>query len=89
MADLKTLENKVRELETRLKAIEAKVLAKDPLYNDARRLVVKHQKASVIFLQRYLIVGFERAARILAQLEEDGVVGPAAGGEPRKILADK
>ncbi len=86
MTDLKTLENKLNELEKRLELIETRFPLKDPLYNDARRLVIKHGKATVMFLQLKLLIGMERAARILDDLEKAGVVSPATGGEPRKIV---
>ncbi len=44
------------------------------------------EKASVSMLQRYFKIGFNRAARIMDQLEEAGVVGPEEGTKPRKIL---
>jgi DNA segregation ATPase FtsK/SpoIIIE, S-DNA-T family len=58
----------------------------DPLYRDAKRLVVKHNKATVIFLQKHLFIDFDRACKILDDLESEGVVGPASGAEPRKVL---
>jgi DNA segregation ATPase FtsK/SpoIIIE-like protein len=84
MADVKTLTHKVRELEKRLEVIEKKLDQKDPLYEDAKRLVVKHHKASISFLQRHLLIDFDRAAKLLAKLQNDRVIRPAAGGEPVK-----
>jgi S-DNA-T family DNA segregation ATPase FtsK/SpoIIIE len=48
--------------------------------------VVKYQKGSASFLQRRLSVGFNRAARLLEELEEAGVVGPQDGSKPRDVL---
>lgn len=59
----------------------------DPLYNDARELVVEAGKASASYLQRRLRVGYARAARLLDLLESNGVIGPADGAKPREILS--
>ena len=48
--------------------------------------VVKSQKASATFLQRRLKVGYARAARLIEELEERGVIGPADGAKPRQVL---
>ncbi len=60
--------------------------AKDPLYEEAKEMVVKYQKASASLLQRRLQVGYARAARILDMLEEDGLIGSADGAKPREVL---
>jgi S-DNA-T family DNA segregation ATPase FtsK/SpoIIIE len=59
---------------------------KDPLFEDAIRLICQHDKASASLLQRRLSVGYARAARILDQLEEAGVIGPGEGSKPRDVL---
>jgi S-DNA-T family DNA segregation ATPase FtsK/SpoIIIE len=58
----------------------------DPLYNEAKRMVMNSKKASTSMLQRRLGVGYARAARLIDILEERGVVGPADGAKPREIL---
>ncbi|MBE5891302.1 MAG: DNA translocase FtsK [Lachnospiraceae bacterium] len=58
----------------------------DPLFVDAARVVVDKEKASIGMLQRYLKIGFNRAARIMDELEEAGVVGPEMGTKPRTVL---
>ncbi len=58
----------------------------DPLLMDAARLVVQRKNASATFLQRRLKIGFARAARIIDQLEEIGIVGPPEGSKPREVL---
>ena len=60
--------------------------ANDEFFEDAGRLIIKKQKASVGMLQREFRIGFNRAARIMDNLAEDGVVGPEEGTKPRKIL---
>lgn len=59
---------------------------KDNLYADAVRLICQYDKASASLLQRRFSIGYSRAARILDQLEADGVVGPAEGSKPRDVL---
>ncbi len=58
----------------------------DDLYKDALRVVVESGKASTSLLQRRLRVGYARAARIIEEMEEQGVVGPADGARPREVL---
>ena len=58
----------------------------DSYFADAGRLIVDKEKASIGMLQRYFKVGFNRAARIMDQLEEAGVVGPDVGTKPRTVL---
>ncbi|MDG4512636.1 DNA translocase FtsK [Streptococcus suis] len=58
----------------------------DPLYNEARALVIETQKASASMIQRRLSVGFNRATRLMEELEVAGVIGPAEGTKPRKVL---
>ena len=57
----------------------------DPLYEEAKRLVIEAKKASASLLQRRLRVGYARAARLIDMLEEQGVVGPADGAKPREV----
>jgi S-DNA-T family DNA segregation ATPase FtsK/SpoIIIE len=59
---------------------------RDPYFKEAGQIIVDKEKASIGMLQRYLKVGFNRAARIMDQLQEAGVVGPEEGTKPRKVL---
>lgn len=59
---------------------------RDPYFADAARLIVDKEKGSIGMLQRYFKVGFNRAARIMDQLEEAGIVGPEEGTKPRRVL---
>lgn len=61
-------------------------VGEDPLYNDAVRVVVSAGQGSTSFLQRKMGLGYSRAARIVDQLEENGILGPADGSKPRKCL---
>ncbi|OGH85921.1 MAG: hypothetical protein A2493_02510 [Candidatus Magasanikbacteria bacterium RIFOXYC12_FULL_33_11] len=58
----------------------------DPLFEECKELIVKYEKASASFLQRRLKIGYARAARILDELEEAGIVGPSQGAKAREIL---
>ena len=58
----------------------------DELFEQARQVVVTSGVASVSYLQRRLKVGYSRAARIMDQLEEAGIVGAAMGAKPREVL---
>ena len=58
----------------------------DPLFEEARALVIETQKASASMIQRRLSVGFNRATRLMEELEAAGVIGPAEGTKPRKVL---
>ncbi|WP_338997695.1 DNA translocase FtsK [Lactococcus formosensis] len=58
----------------------------DPLFEEARNMVISAQKASTAQLQRALKVGFNRASDLMNELEAAGIVGPAKGTTPRKVL---
>lgn len=57
----------------------------DPLYDRALQIVLLNQIASTTFLQRKLKIGYARAASLMDELEENGVIGPQDGSKPRKI----
>jgi DNA segregation ATPase FtsK/SpoIIIE, S-DNA-T family len=59
---------------------------KDDKYEEAVRCVATHRLASASFLQRRLGVGYNRAANLIEEMERHGVVGPAQGSKPRKVL---
>jgi len=59
---------------------------RDSMFEEAARLVVAHQQASVSLLQRRLRLGFSRAGRVMDQLEQNGIVSPADGSKPREVL---
>lgn len=58
----------------------------DDLFNEAVRIVCQYDRASASLLQRRLSIGYARAARILDQLEAEGIVSPAEGSKPREVL---
>lgn len=59
---------------------------RDVLFGDAGKFIIEKDKASIGMLQRVFKIGFNRAARIMDQLSESGVVGPEEGTKPRKVL---
>jgi S-DNA-T family DNA segregation ATPase FtsK/SpoIIIE len=60
--------------------------ADDDMWHDAVRVVIESSKASTSLLQRRLRIGYGRASRIIDEMEERGVVGPADGARPREVL---
>ncbi|HET54266.1 MAG TPA: DNA translocase FtsK, partial [Ignavibacteria bacterium] len=60
----------------------------DDMFDEAARLIVRHQQGSVSLLQRRLKLGYARAARIVDQLEQAGVVGPSEGSKAREVLVE-
>ena len=61
----------------------------DPLYKEVLQFIAKTQKASASLLQRRFKIGYNRAARIIDMLEEDGYIGPVDGSKPRKVFLEK
>lgn len=61
----------------------------DELFKEAIRLVVTHQQGSISLIQRRLKVGYSRAARMIDQMEQIGVVGPFTGSKAREVLVDE
>ena len=59
---------------------------KDPLFEDAARLIVMHQQGSTSLIQRKMKLGYNRAGRIIDQLEGAGIVGPFEGSKAREVL---
>ncbi|MFZ9976857.1 MAG: DNA translocase FtsK [Candidatus Kapaibacteriota bacterium] len=62
--------------------------SRDELFADAARVVVRHQQGSTSLLQRYLKVGYARAARIMDELEAAGIVGAPNGSKGREVMLD-
>ncbi|MGY3766032.1 DNA translocase FtsK [Vagococcus vulneris] len=60
--------------------------SEDDYYKDAKALVIDMQTASVSLLQRRFKIGYNRAARLVDELEANGIVGPSEGSKPRKVL---
>ncbi len=60
----------------------------DPMFEEAGLVVIRHQQGSVSLLQRKLKLGYSRAARVMDQLEEAGIVGPSEGSKAREVICE-
>ncbi|MCR5725057.1 MAG: DNA translocase FtsK [Treponema sp.] len=58
----------------------------DPLYDEALEIVMQAGKASASYIQRRLKIGYNRAARLVEEMEDRGIVGPANGSKPREVI---
>lgn len=58
----------------------------DPMFEEAARLIVIHQQGSTSLIQRKFAIGYNRAGRLMDQLERAGIVGPVRGSKPREVL---
>ena len=59
---------------------------RDPLFKEAALLIIMHQQGSTSMIQRKLKLGYNRAGRIIDQLEDAGVLGPLQGSKGRQVL---
>ncbi len=66
--------------------LEVDLKKRDPMFEEAARLVVQHQQGSTSLIQRKMSIGYNRAGRIIDQLEAAGVVGPFEGSKARDVL---
>ena len=60
----------------------------DPMFEEAGLVIIRHQQGSVSLLQRKLKLGYSRAARVMDQLEEAGIVGPSEGSKAREVICE-
>jgi S-DNA-T family DNA segregation ATPase FtsK/SpoIIIE len=65
---------------------EVDLLSRDPLFNDAAMLIVQSQMGSTSLIQRRMKLGYNRAGRLMDQLEAAGIVGPSKGSKVREVL---
>lgn len=84
-----TAEYDEEAMDTMEKKVKKSVSDEDPLLGEAVDIVLTQEQASISFLQRKLKVGYARAARIVDQIEEMGIIGPHEGPKPRKLLMTK
>ena len=83
----KDLAEQMKEMEKSIeKTSAASVSDRDDLFEQAGKFIIEKDKASIGMLQRRFKIGFNRAARIMDQLCEAGVVGEEEGTKPRKVL---
>jgi DNA segregation ATPase FtsK/SpoIIIE-like protein len=81
LTEMKTVEEKREKFKEWLEEV-------DELFEEAKRLVIRHQVASVSLLQRHFKIGYARAGRIIDQLEKAGVIGPYQGSKSREVLVE-
>jgi S-DNA-T family DNA segregation ATPase FtsK/SpoIIIE len=62
---------------------------KDELFDQAVKVIMESNQASVSILQRRMRLGYTRAARIIDMMEQEGLIGPFEGSKPRRILVDR
>ena len=79
----------VREAQVSEFGIDGSETGTDELFNEAVALVITHQQGSISLLQRRLKVGYSRAARLIDEMEQTGVVGPFTGSKAREVLVDE
>ena len=65
---------------------EIKLDDRDSMFNEAARVIVSNQQGSASLLQRKLKLGYNRAGRLIDQMEDAGIVGPFEGSKPRQVL---
>jgi S-DNA-T family DNA segregation ATPase FtsK/SpoIIIE len=82
---IESLEEKLVEETGEVEFFEGGEELEDPLYEEAKRIVIEAKKASASLLQRRLKIGYARAARLLDLLEKRGIVGPQRGAKPREV----
>ena len=80
--------NYVKEMEPDEVVEQSDAASDDPLYQEAYFFVIEQQKASTSLLQRQFRIGYNRASRIMDDLEKNQVIGPQKGSKPRQILVD-
>jgi len=82
---IESLEEKLEEETGEVEFFEEIGELEDPLYEEAKRVVIEAKKASASLLQRRLKIGYARAARLLDILEKRGIIGPPRGAKPREV----
>ncbi|CAL27825.1 DNA translocase FtsK [Staphylococcus carnosus] len=80
--------NYVKEMEPDAPTDKADAQSEDPLYEEAYMFVIEKQKASTSLLQRQFRIGYNRASRLMDDLENNNVIGPQRGSKPRQVLVD-
>lgn len=80
--------NYVKDMEPDEPTEASQMESEDALYKEAYLFVVEEQKASASLLQRRFRIGYNRASRLMDDLENNGVIGPQSGSKPRQVLVD-
>ncbi|MBO1198975.1 DNA translocase FtsK [Staphylococcus simiae] len=80
--------NYVKEMEPDAPVDKSEMKSEDALYDEAYLFVIEQQKASTSLLQRQFRIGYNRASRLMDDLERNQVIGPQKGSKPRQVLID-
>ena len=80
--------NYVKEMEPDAPVDKSEMKSEDSLYDEAYLFVIEKQKASTSLLQRQFRIGYNRASRLMDDLERNQVIGPQKANKPRQILVD-
>ena len=80
--------NYVKEMEPDAPVDKSEMKSEDVLYEDAYIFVIEQQKASTSLLQRQFRIGYNRASRLMDDLERNQVIGPQKGSKPRQVLVN-
>ena len=80
--------NYVKEMEPDAPVDKSEMKSEDELYDEAYLFVLEKQKASTSLLQRQFRIGYNRASRLMDDLERNQVIGPQKGSKPRQVLID-
>jgi len=83
---LESVEKDICMIKTQLLGTQYQQINEDQLFRQAVEITVNTQKGSAAYVQRKLGIGYNRAAKILEEMEELGIVGPANGSKPRDVL---
>ena len=83
---MEIIEEQEKHKELDITTFDEKNSEEDELYQEARRIVLTTKKASISMLQRRLKIGFNKAARLVEQMDEEGLLGPYIEGKPREVL---
>lgn len=84
LSEIQSVDEKVEDIQDKISPNDE--LGEDDLYAKALEIVQQSKKCSTSLLQRKLRVGYSRAARLVDMLEENGIVSPMKGSEPREVL---
>ncbi|MCK9266700.1 DNA translocase FtsK [bacterium] len=84
--EMEIMEEQEKHKELDITTFDEKSSEEDELYQEARRIVLTTKKASISMLQRRLKIGFNKAARLVEQMDEEGLLGPYIEGKPREVL---
>lgn len=78
----------MKEMEPDAPVDKSEMKSEDALYEDAYIFVIEQQKASTSLLQRQFRIGYNRASRLMDDLERNQVIGPQKGSKPRQVLVN-